>query len=167
MLDEKTPVTINPWDTGPQRRFLRPVQRILTFGPFAAGEPMYDRLRPLSYPQTHAFLLLFSLVDPASFENVRAKWEPEIRLHCPTAPFILVGTKLDLREDPVTVENLASKRLASISTEQGQEMARQVGARNYYEISSPQMVGVIEVFTEAVGIVVEPQLKRSGRCHLM
>lgn len=39
----------------------------------SAAHTDYDRLRPLSYPQTDVFLICFSLVDPVSFENVRAK----------------------------------------------------------------------------------------------
>ena len=62
-----------------------------------AGRGDYDRLRPLSYPQTDAFLVCFSIGSPHSLENVRTKWVPEIRHHCPNTPFILVGTKADLR----------------------------------------------------------------------
>lgn len=62
-----------------------------------AGQEDYDRLRPLSYPQTDVFLICFSIASPSSFENVTSKWYPEIKHHCPDAPIILVGKfKLDL-----------------------------------------------------------------------
>ena len=54
-----------------------------------AGQEDYDRLRPLSYPQTDVFLICFSIVNPVSFENVRNKWGPEIRHHCPEVPVII------------------------------------------------------------------------------
>lgn len=38
-----------------------------------AGQEDYDRLRPLSYPQTDVFLVCFSVVSPSSFENVKEK----------------------------------------------------------------------------------------------
>lgn len=40
---------------------------------FSAGQEDYDRLRPLSYPQTDVFLVCFSVVSPSSFENVKEK----------------------------------------------------------------------------------------------
>ena len=54
-------------------------------------------------------------MNPASFENVRAKWCHEVRHHCPQVPIILVGTKLDLREDKETIDKLKEKRLAPIT----------------------------------------------------
>lgn len=40
---------------------------------FSPGQEDYDRLRPLSYPQTDVFLVCFSVVSPSSFENVKEK----------------------------------------------------------------------------------------------
>jgi len=61
------------------------------------------------------FLICFSLVSPASFENVRVKWYPEVRHHCPNVPIILVGTKVDLRDDESTLEKLKIKRQVPVS----------------------------------------------------
>ena len=45
-----------------------------TLGLFdTAGQEDYDRLRPLSYPPTDVFLVCFSIVNPASFENAKEK----------------------------------------------------------------------------------------------
>ncbi|TNN56286.1 Rho-related GTP-binding protein RhoU [Liparis tanakae] len=59
----------------------------------------FDKLRPLCYTSADVFLLCFSVVSPASFQNVPEKWVSEIRRHAPFAPLVLVGTQCDLRED--------------------------------------------------------------------
>ncbi|KAH1221169.1 Rac-like GTP-binding protein RAC2 [Glycine max] len=64
-----------------------------------AGQEDYNRLRPLSYRGADVFLLAFSLISKASYENISKKWIPELRHYAPTVPIVLVGTKLDLRED--------------------------------------------------------------------
>ena len=71
--------------------------------------------RPLSYPQTDVFIICFSIVNPSSFENVRAKWYTEIKYYCPETPIILVGTKVDLRDDLHTRERLQVKFRSFIS----------------------------------------------------
>jgi GTPase SAR1 family protein len=42
-------------------------------------------LRPLSYPNTDVLVLCYSVTDPSSFENIAAKWMPEVELYVPTA----------------------------------------------------------------------------------
>jgi len=48
-----------------------------------AGQEDYDRLRPLSYPQTDVFLICFSVVSPPSYENARAKVSPSFAERAP------------------------------------------------------------------------------------
>ena len=84
-------------------------------------------------------------MNPASFENVRAKWVLEARHHCPQVPIILVGTKLDLREDKETIDKLKEKRLAPITYPQGLAMAKDVGAVKYLECSA--LTQKVEFFT--------------------
>ena len=62
-----------------------------------AGQEDYDRLRPLSYPQTDIFLLCYDVSRKASLENIVSKWIPEISHHCPHTPFLVIGLKSDLR----------------------------------------------------------------------
>jgi Ras family protein A len=66
-----------------------------------AGQEDYDRLRPLSYPDTDLVLICFSLAgdNKASYHNVATKWFPEAKHFCPGIPIVLVGTKEDLRSE--------------------------------------------------------------------
>ncbi|GLB36246.1 hypothetical protein LshimejAT787_0305340 [Lyophyllum shimeji] len=143
MVDGKT-ISLGLWDT--------------------AGQEDYDRLRPLSYPQTDVFLICFSLVSPPSYENVRTKWYPEISHHAPSTSIVLVGTKLDLREDPATIEKLRDRRMAPIQYSQGVAMSKDIGAVKYLECSALTQKGLKTVFDEAIRAVLNPppQVKKSG-----
>ena len=114
------------------------------------GAEEYYRLRSLSYPQTDVFLVCFSLVSPASFENVAEKWVPEVEHHCPNTPIVLVGTKLDLLDDAATVERLKQMRLAPITRKQGEAMQREIAAMAYVECSALTTRGLKKVFDEAL-----------------
>ena len=80
------------------------------------------------------------------------QWHPEIYHHCPNTPFILVGTKVDLRDDPDTVADLRKIGKALITRDQGETLARELGAACYMECSSKTLIGLQEVFNEAVRI---------------
>ncbi|XP_043085390.1 rho-related GTP-binding protein RhoQ-like isoform X1 [Puntigrus tetrazona] len=86
----------------------------------------YDRLRPLSYPMTDVFLICFSVVNPASFQNVREEWVPELQEYAPNVPYLLIGTQIDLRDDPKTIAKLNDVKEKPIATEQGQKLAKEV-----------------------------------------
>ena len=89
-------------------------------------------------------------MDPKSLESVSEKFIPEIIRYCPRTPFLLVGTQLDLKEDRATVDRLASKNQAPISSDVGLEIAKQVGASKYLECSSLTMEGVKTVIDQAI-----------------
>lgn len=184
MVDGK-PISLGLWDT--------------------AGQEDYDRLRPLSYPQTDVFLICFSIVSPPSFDNVKAKvrnlnfpsppspgliswrsiiiasarselqqrggpspfpvphhisrikktdtqfqWYPEISHHAPNVPIILVGTKLDLREDPATQESLRQKRMEAVTYEEARQVALSIKAHKYLECSALTQRNLKAVFDEAI-----------------
>ncbi|KAJ5120297.1 uncharacterized protein N7515_009685 [Penicillium bovifimosum] len=123
-----------------------------------AGQEEYDRLRPLSYPETDLLFVCFAIDCPASLENVVDKWYPEVLHFCPTTPIILVGLKSDLRNKRTCVELLKTQGLTPITPEQGENVAQRMGA-TYAECSSKEMRGVDEVFAKAVdeAISIEEQ----------
>ncbi|PAV71611.1 hypothetical protein WR25_22171 isoform B [Diploscapter pachys] len=110
-----------------------------------AGQEDYDRLRPLSYPDTDVILMCFSIDSPDSLENIPEKWTPEVRHFCPNVPIILVGNKKDLRNDPQTVRELAKMKQEPVKPEQGRAIADQIGAFAYLECSAKTKDGIREV----------------------
>jgi GTPase SAR1 family protein len=72
--------------------------QITSFGTLK-GEGNCNKLRPLTYPQTDVFMILLSLVEPKSLENVQNEWISELQQDCPNTSSILVETKSDMREE--------------------------------------------------------------------
>uniref|UniRef100_A0A3B3UCA4 Rho-related GTP-binding protein RhoC-like n=1 Tax=Poecilia latipinna TaxID=48699 RepID=A0A3B3UCA4_9TELE len=75
-----------------------------------AGQEDYDRLRPLSYPDTDVILMCYSIDSPDSLENISEKWTPEVKHFCPNVPIILVGNKKDLRSDEKALTDLTKMK---------------------------------------------------------
>ncbi|RIB19224.1 P-loop containing nucleoside triphosphate hydrolase protein [Gigaspora rosea] len=100
----------------------------------------YDRLRPLSYPQTDVFLACFSVISPASFENVKEKWFPEVHHNCPGIPCLIVGTQIESRN-------------------QSENLALELGAVKYVECSALTQKGLKNVFDEAIVAALEPPVR--------
>ncbi|RKP30079.1 RHO small monomeric GTPase signal transduction [Metschnikowia bicuspidata] len=125
-----------------------------------AGQSEYDRLRPLSYPQTDIFLCCFSVVGPGSFENARTKWIPEIFHHSPRDVLVvLVGTKVDLRDDLHVTDELHHISENAITENMGTQLAKEVGAVAYLECSAATQVGIPELFDFCIRVVLKPPIQ--------
>lgn len=85
---------------------------------------------------------------------------------------MLVGTKLDLREDPDKLESLKEKGLSPITFQQGEDMTHEIKAVKFMECSALTQKGLKEVFDEAIKAVIMPSrqkpLNKRGRgCILL
>ncbi|KAI6123194.1 P-loop containing nucleoside triphosphate hydrolase protein [Pisolithus croceorrhizus] len=127
----------------------------------------HDHLHPLSYPQTDVFLACFSVTSPASFENVKVKWFPEVHHHCPCAPCLIVGTQIDLRNDQAVIEKLARQKQKPVWAEAGECLARELDAVKYVECSALTQEGLKNVFDEAIAAALEPSSGQEKKymCH--
>ncbi|WAR19779.1 RACC-like protein [Mya arenaria] len=125
------------------------------------GTENYRSLREVFAANTNIFLVCFSVTDPVTMENVKTNWLTEIKALTPGAPFILVGTKTDLRQSTEVLERLKSQGADPVSMLKGIKIAKRIGALEYVECSAVDMIGVKEVFT-AVAMVTNPNSEKSG-----
>ncbi len=109
-----------------------------------AGQEEFDRLRSLSYDDTQAIMLCFSVDNKDSLENVSTKWVAEIAEHCAGVKIVLVALKCDLREehekdDDDEVGVTAGRHI--VSYQEGLEVARRIGALRYLGMYKKRVQG--------------------------
>ncbi|QFZ28505.1 putative GTP-binding protein [Clavispora lusitaniae] len=122
-----------------------------------AGQEEYERLRPLSYHNSHVILIGFALDVPDTLENARTKWVEEVKECCPEAPYILIGLKKDLR---ISVKD----RVRFVQVDQGERVAREIGARRYMESSALTGEGVDDIFEVATRLSLLLSEKPQSAC---
>ncbi|KZV89531.1 small GTPase Rho3/GTP-binding protein Rho3 [Exidia glandulosa HHB12029] len=114
-----------------------------------AGQEEFDRLRSLSYAETHVIMLCFSVDNPNSMANVESK-------------IVLVALKCDLRDDRAVKEKLTRYNQAPVQYEEGLAVARRIRASRYLECSAKHNRGVTEVFLEAARVSINAKRVAGG-----
>jgi small GTP-binding protein len=102
------------------------------------------------YEAANVIILCFSILDVRSFKNV-PKWVEEIRDYT-SAPIILVGTKVDLRNDEEVMQKLkkSNTSIEIISTDEAKALTRKLKIPTYIECSSFTGFQLKKVFDEAI-----------------
>jgi len=134
-----------------------------------AGQEDYERLRPLAYSKAHVILIGFSVDTPDSLDNVKHKWVEEAQERCPDVPILLVGLKMDIRDDPLAQEEMRKKSLHFTTAKEGIDAAHEIGARKYLECSSLTGEGVDDVFESATraALLTFEKGERGGCCVML
>lgn len=136
---------------------------LLSFITFPPSQDDFSHLRPLCYPDVDVVIVCFSTVDPESYENIKSKWAKEVRRHCPGVPIILVGTKVDRREDPFTLKDLKSKGRRPIWRSDGNKLLSQIKGTCYVECSALTQLNIKNAFDEAIAAALELSSSGSGK----
>ncbi|CAM0136815.1 unnamed protein product [Umbelopsis sp. WA50703] len=124
-----------------------------------AGQEDYDRLRPLSYPETDVILMCFAIDQPTSFSNIQDRWLPEVTHFCENIPKLLVGMKIDLRNNSNRVAQLNAVGHNLISYEEGEALGREIGAK-YFECSAMENTNVSETIQAATRAAMTGNMRR-------
>lgn len=100
-------------------------------------------MRSIKYAEADVILICFSTINHVSFLNVGHYWIHEIRRHSPDTPFIIVGTKIEARDEA------AKNGLNPVTFDMGVREAKKHGVI-YMECSAFTHEGMKELFEEAV-----------------
>ena len=123
-----------------------------------SGQDEYDALRPLSYREANLVLICYSIEKKDMLSNVEDKWLVEVQSLCKNAPYFLLGLKSDIRDmsPPEQAANF-------VSTKEGQEMAKKIGAKYFAECSAKLDTNISNLFQEISKYVMAHQKELAGK----
>jgi len=99
-----------------------------------AGQEYYDAITRRYYRGANGVLIVFSITDKASFENVK-KWYDKVNAECGKIPTLLLMNKMDLINESVVDEKMANN------------LAKEIGIK-LFKVSVKDNLNINEVFEE-------------------
>lgn len=148
------------------------------------GRKDYACLRESVCRGADTAVLCYSTDCRQSLENIKTVWYPELQKYAPGIPVMLVGTKSDARDlecetaespEHQTIQNENSMERSSLCSdmvfvEDGEEMAKSIGAMGFVECSAKYRIGVRTVFEMAAKLALSHRLKRhhsDSSCNIL
>lgn len=114
------------------------------------GHEEYARFRAAAWQDASAVLLFFSVSSMESIRTIREDLIIDLNKIIPGVPIVLVASKIDLREDQKTIDDMKEAYGRSpISTEEGLNLAQEFNAAHYMEACGQKDQGVNEMFEVA------------------
>ncbi|CAL2045098.1 unnamed protein product [Caenorhabditis brenneri] len=120
-----------------------------------AGQTSFDTLRPLCYTDADVFVIVYSVVDLQSFEDVSHHWYPEVTKRNPGTKLILVGTQADQRWQV---------RGNTVTQLRGKALAERIGAE-FFECSALTQHNLKQMFDAAILAGLEGKKSREKRSN--
>ncbi|KAL3873227.1 hypothetical protein ACJMK2_036367 [Sinanodonta woodiana] len=122
-----------------------------------AGRQDYEGLRVFTYKESEVIVVCYSVMDRVSFCSVQDHWMPEILNILGSTnkkSVILVATQVDLRN------TTDYEKVYSVSTSEGQRLAKDIGAETFIECSAVTNKGVAELFQNVILCGVKQRKKK-------
>ncbi|OAF66553.1 GTP-binding protein RHO1 [Intoshia linei] len=134
-----------------------------------AGQEDYDRLRPLSYPDTDVALGVFAVDSTDSFNNIEEKWAIELEHFCKDAKKVLAAQKVDLREDPEIINMLSLVNQKPLQSSHTKEMCLKVNFDTHHECSAKTKIGIKELFESIakLSLLHTPKKTKFLKCTIL
>lgn len=106
-----------------------------------AGQERYDSLLPMYYRGANVILLIFSLNDPVSFNNLRTRWLKTAENHTLDPLVFIIGNKSDLQQ--------------RVPDEDIQQLVDEYGNLESFKVSAQNNEGLDDMFQHIVEKIVE------------
>jgi len=101
----------------------------------------------------HVILLCFSALSEKEFDNIKVKWLPLVHSINRDLPFMLVATKLD------KISEIRKKENCWYTYTSALKLARDSGAIKFVECSAQTLVGLYNVFREALAYLIQQRMQ--------
>jgi hypothetical protein len=134
-----------------------------------AEETDYARQpRWFRHDETDLVLVCFDVTNRASFASVTQRWKPELERHRAKMDrrvnFVLVATKIELRENAAVIARMRSGSEAPITFEEGGALARELGMAAYAETSAMSGEGISTLFRSCCVMFLQSRAACKRNC---